>query len=76
MAKQSPGLRKSRLLYMFYNILRKSGCAYFDTAPKQVIKQKERCRCDPNPIDNTHESTDIPDLRKRICPGVYRLYRP
>jgi len=22
MAKQSPGLRKSRLLYMFYNILR------------------------------------------------------
>jgi hypothetical protein len=32
MTKRSPGLRKSRLFYMFYNILRKRGRANFDTA--------------------------------------------
>jgi hypothetical protein len=32
MTKQSLGLRKSRLFYMFYSILRKRGRANFDTA--------------------------------------------
>jgi hypothetical protein len=38
MTKRSPGLRKSRLFYMFYNILRKRGRANFDTATQRQPK--------------------------------------
>jgi hypothetical protein len=37
MTKQSLGLRKSRLFYMFYSILRKRGRANFDTASLIIL---------------------------------------